>query len=360
MVDYTRSEIVDIILILGECRGNYRAAARLYQNRYPNRNHHPNHTVIARIIRRERHGPRRSRQRRRTITIDVNDPRVLVVLAMVDVNPQVSTRDIQVQSGIPRETVRRILQVHRFHPYHITLTQQLMPNDFQRRLQFCQWARERLQANPNFFNYVMFSDEATFHNTGQLNRHNSHYWSAENPHWVRGVDHQNRWSLTTWCGILNGILIGPYFFETHVNAENYLNFLINELPNLLADVDLVTRQQMFFQHDGAPGHKAVVVQQFLNQRFPGRWIGIGRGEYDHVEWCPRSPDLTSPDFFLWGFLKNSVYAEVPTTRDNMMHRIRQVCANIPQHVLLATVRNFERRIQLCIDKNGGIFENLIR
>jgi len=33
-----------------------------------------------------------------------------------------------------------------------------------------------------FFRFVLF-DEVTFHNTGQLNRHNSHYWSVENPHW---------------------------------------------------------------------------------------------------------------------------------------------------------------------------------
>jgi len=33
-------------------------------------------------------------------------------------------------------------------------------------------------------------------NDGQLNRHNSHYWSNQNPHWHIPVDHQNRW--TSW------------------------------------------------------------------------------------------------------------------------------------------------------------------
>ncbi|EZA50912.1 hypothetical protein X777_09855 [Ooceraea biroi] len=31
MPDYTRNEIVDILLVLGECRDNYRAAAQLYR-----------------------------------------------------------------------------------------------------------------------------------------------------------------------------------------------------------------------------------------------------------------------------------------------------------------------------------------
>jgi len=39
------------------------------------------------------------------------------------------------------------------------------------------------------------SDETTFHNTSQLNEHNSRYRSVENPYWHRQVNHQHRWSL---------------------------------------------------------------------------------------------------------------------------------------------------------------------
>lgn len=46
---------------------------------------------------------------------------------------------------------------------------------------------------------------------------------------------------------------------------------------------------------------------------------------------PQIFDLTSPDFFLWGFIKNVVYAEVPTTRDNMIDRIRKCCNSIPRN-----------------------------
>jgi len=35
MPDYTRNEVVDIIMILGECCGNYCAATRLYCMRFP-------------------------------------------------------------------------------------------------------------------------------------------------------------------------------------------------------------------------------------------------------------------------------------------------------------------------------------
>jgi len=38
-------------------------------------------------------------------------------------------------------------------------------------------------------------------------------------------------------------------------------------------VPLDKRSRMYFQHDGAPPHSSRGVTNFLNYRFPGRWIG---------------------------------------------------------------------------------------
>ncbi|EZA48045.1 hypothetical protein X777_14421, partial [Ooceraea biroi] len=151
----------------------------------------------------------------------------------------------------------------------------------------------------NFLNFVLFSDEATFHSTGQLNRHNCHYWSVANPHWYRRIDFQHQWRLNVWCGIVNGYLIGPYFIEETLNSEVYLHFLRNELPILLENVDLDTRQRLWYQHDGAPPHYAHQVRAYLNHAFSNRWIGRN----EPILWPPRSPDLTSPDFFYGASLK---------------------------------------------------------
>jgi len=106
---------------------------------------------------------------------------------MIAINPRVSTRQNERELGIPKST--RILTIHNFHPYHITLTQQLTLNDFQQRLEFCRWEQIMLNRNRIFFRFVLFSDEATFHNTGQLNQHNSYHWSVENPHWYQEINH---------------------------------------------------------------------------------------------------------------------------------------------------------------------------
>jgi hypothetical protein len=48
-------------------------------------------------------------------------------------------------------------------------------------------------------------------------------------------------------------------------------------------------------------------------------ICIGRG--GPIPWPARSPDLTPPDFFLWGAIKERVFRERPTAGDNMRERL---------------------------------------
>ncbi|EFN69466.1 hypothetical protein EAG_13028, partial [Camponotus floridanus] len=79
-----------------------------------------------------------------------------------------------------------------------------------------------------------------------------------------------------WCGMVNGYLIGPYFFEENVNRNSYLQLLREHLPGLLENVDLATRQRMWFQQDctaGAPPHSVLIVRVFLNNQYNNRWIG---------------------------------------------------------------------------------------
>jgi len=105
----------------------------------------------------------------------------VATIASVMLNPQISTRVIERQHGIPRSTVNRILKTFKFHPYHINLTQQLGWEDFQRQVRFCNCAGGQIQRNRAFVENLLFSDEATFNNRGQDNRYNCHYYSDVNP-----------------------------------------------------------------------------------------------------------------------------------------------------------------------------------
>ena len=82
----------------------------------------------------------------------------------------------------------------------------------------------------------------------------------------------------------------------HVMGETYLNMLRDKL---MPQIERLGEELPdWFQQDGAPSHYATTVRDWLNGTFP-HWIGR-RG---HVEWYPRSPDLSPLDFFFWGMLK---------------------------------------------------------
>ena len=65
-------------------------------------------------------------------------------------------------------------------------------------------------------------------------------------------------------------------------------------------------------------------------------------------WPPRSPDLSPPDFFLWGALKGKAYANKPHTIQELEKNIRREIAAISEDVLQATFANMKRRVQLCL------------
>lgn len=55
------------------------------------------------------------------------------------------------------------------------LTQELLGDDFDRRLEFCEEMMRRCDENRQFSFWTCFSDEATFQLSGEVNRHNMRY-----------------------------------------------------------------------------------------------------------------------------------------------------------------------------------------
>jgi hypothetical protein len=61
----------------------------------------------------------------------------------------------------------------------------------------------------------------------------------------------------------------------------------------------------YFQQDSATCHTSNVSMELIESFFPDHVIS-------KAMWPPKSPDLTSPDFFLCGLLKDRVYANKQT------------------------------------------------
>lgn len=160
-----------------------------------------------------------------------------------------------------------------------------------------------------------------------------------------------------WAGIVNDFLIGPYLLPTRLSGGSYLIFLKEVLPQLLHDVPIAIRNRMWFQHDGAPAHFSIDVRNYLNATFGARWIGRG----GPVPWPPRSPDLSSLDYFLWGHLKHLVYETPVDSDEDLVARISVAAACVREipGIFERVRQSLHRRCQACIHTGGRNFEQLL-
>ena len=346
------SEYVDMLLVLGECHRNYRRAAILFEERYSIRK---SHMAFKRLEMRLRNTGRVSNISRTRAAPVVNEVNRNIVLNIIEGDHEVSSRQISADTGISQRSVLRILHKNKWHPYHVTLIHDLSTQDFHLRKEFCIWIQNKIRRSRSFLKNVLFSDEAIFRSNGNVNRHNLHYWSQDNPRWSRNVDNQHRWSLNVWCGLIDNCVIGPYFFEEKLTGKIYADFLMYELPLLVENVSERTLLRMWFQQDGAPPHYANISRNVANQLFGDKWIGRG----GPIAWPPRSPDLTPLDFFLWGHLKNIVMSKVPTTKEDMKERIVAACRSVTPEMLRRVRESVQKRLQKCIEVDGRQFEHLI-
>ena len=181
-------------------------------------------------------------------------------------------------------------------PYKLQLVQAITADDKRKCKQFCVDMQKKFKED-KFNECLVFSDEATFHMNGKVNRRNVCIWAKENLYAT--IEHErDSPKVYMFCAISKNHVYGSFFFEENVTGDVYLQMLQNWLID-----ELIANEQ-----DNAPPHWKLTVQAYVNDNLPRRWIGQAGGE-DNVmlKWPPCSPDLTPAIFFLWGYAKSLVY-----------------------------------------------------
>ena len=177
-------------------RGIYAEAARVYADRYSDR-HHPERRVFQRM---HRNALAYGSFRPPRTSVERENPNTGAILAAVAKDPHTCSRAIAFDLNISQTAVMNVLHKNQYKPYKVHIHQELTENDHYHRLEYCLGA---LQQPAGFFSRVLFSDESSFSSDGTVNRHNSHYWSPVNPHWMIEQPMQGRWYVDVWCGIVN-------------------------------------------------------------------------------------------------------------------------------------------------------------
>lgn len=345
----SKDQRVEIVLLSGQIGLSHREIANQMNDKYSGLN--IVHSTVGKIIRKFKEtGSVLDKQRSGRPSLD--DDTKTVLLAKVVSSPTNSLRKNSSELSIPKSTIHKVLQLEKFHPYKLQLLHNLNDDDFDRRSEMCEWFLAQINVNPNFLNGVMFSDEACFHVSSEVNKQNMRYWSQHNPHWMRDDNVQGSPKVTVWCGLWGARLMGPFFFYESVKGDSYLEMLQQQL---IPQLDEIGYKPIWFQQDGAPPHYALKVRKWLSETFD-HWLGR-RGT---IEWSPRSPDLTPLDFFLWGHLKHQVYQVRIRNLGHLQERIIEACDEIRQNqAMLQNVQHeMAVRFQKCYDLHGEHFEHM--
>ncbi|PNF43471.1 hypothetical protein B7P43_G10811, partial [Cryptotermes secundus] len=245
--------------------------------------------------------------RRRPGRSRVSEENVERIRVSFERSPMKSTRSASRETGLSQTTVWRVLRRRLvYKPYHLQLVQALRANDKVKGVEFCKHMLKNM-GDESFLPRVIFSDEATFHVSGKVNRHNVR---------IRGL--QN-----------------PRVTLEHVRDSTKFN--------------------VFCALDGAPSHWHLIIRRFLNESLPHRGVGrMGNEDLARQFWPPRSPDLTPCDFFLWEFVKDADYIPpIPTNLNDLRNRITAAANSVTQDICHRVWDEFSYRLDVIRAAGGG-------
>ena len=279
------------------------------------------------------------------------------VLQSIEENPQTSQRRLSNHHNLSQPTINRILKEAKFHPYRLRVVHSMNEEDYENRVDFANEMLSQLDRDRNFFKRILFSDEATFHTCGGVNKWNTRYYSHSDPNFtIEKPLHSPKFCV--WVGVTWDRVFGPYFFTddkgayTNVDGLGYRRMLENWLYPQLQGFEPFEEGSLFFQQDGATPHTSKIACDYLRQIFPGKLISR-RGD---INWPARSPDLTPLDYWLWGDVKSKVYTAPIASLSELRTRIEEEIGRISAATRQNAIGGFGSRLQLLLEVAGKHIE----
>ncbi|KAJ8962884.1 hypothetical protein NQ318_001293 [Aromia moschata] len=183
------------------------------------------------------------------------EERDIRVCSIAETKQSCSSRQISAEVDVPDRTVRAILKRNKYHCYNVAVTQEIFPDDYVRRMEFCKVMMEKANENETFIRNILFTDENSFAFHDRRNSSITRYWSQENKHLSVPLRTQYPQKVNVWTGILGDFIIGPFFIDGNLTARKYLNLLRNEIIPIVKAL-AINREEIWYQQDGCPAHNA--------------------------------------------------------------------------------------------------------
>uniref|UniRef100_A0A914V869 Uncharacterized protein n=1 Tax=Plectus sambesii TaxID=2011161 RepID=A0A914V869_9BILA len=99
------------------------------------------------------------------------------------------------------------------------------------------------------------------------------------------------------------------------------------------------------------------VRDGVNENFDGRWMGCGSPK---MPWPSCSPDMTPYDFFLWGFIKPTMYTTKPRAVPELKDRIRNAFGQVSDEMQQKTLLQYRDRLEHVLKMKAATESNITR
>jgi hypothetical protein len=151
--------------------------------------------------------------------------------------------------------------------------------------------------------------------------------------------------------LMHVTVYGSFFMERTITGIVYLDMLQQFLIPQSDDDDQEVR--IHFQQNGGAPYYLQEVSEYLNTRFPGRWIGRAAP----IAWPPRSPDLTPFGCLLRGFVKDRGFVPpLPANVAELRTRVTAAVSEVTPEMLRSVWQDTDYRWGVCRITNGSHIE----
>lgn len=267
-------------------------------------------------------------------------------------NDGVSLNKMAKSLGMARSTLQSI--VHNdlgLKSYRLLNGQQLTDQAKQKRLEKCKELKKFFRVRR--LEDVLWSDEKVF--TIEVAKNSQNHRQLLSP----GLKNSRRRkfatktlfpkSLMVWGGVSANGTTELIFIDKSIkiNAKTYQDEIIKKAIIPWKQIN----PGMIFQQDWAPAHGAKSTLAFLDTKIKD-YLGKDL-------WPPNSPDLSPLDFSVWGVLDEHLSRQKINNLQDLRRELLKAWAKLDLAYLRRTVESVKKRIQACIDADGGHFENLL-